>query len=74
MAVFVGARVIDFVQEGAYAARGAFIISEHQDAIANRITEEMDRGVTVLKGYGHFTKEQNEKFYIVLLVKMKLFV
>ncbi|GAA3327457.1 hypothetical protein GCM10020331_067470 [Ectobacillus funiculus] len=28
VAVFVGARVIDFMQEGAYAAKGATIISE----------------------------------------------
>ncbi|QGM30387.1 DUF2179 domain-containing protein [Bacillus sp. N3536] len=66
VAVFVGARVIDFVQEGAYAARGAFIISEHQDAIANRITTEMDRGVTVLKGYGHYTKKDREVLYCVI--------
>ncbi|WP_342560680.1 YitT family protein [Psychrobacillus sp. FSL W7-1457] len=66
VAVFVGARVIDFVQEGAYAARGAFIISDHQDAIANRITNEMDRGVTVLKGYGHYTKKDREVLYCVI--------
>lgn len=66
VAVFVGARVIDFVQEGGYAARGAFIISEHQDAIANRITKEMDRGVTVLKGYGHYTKKEREILYCVI--------
>lgn len=66
VAVFVGARVIDFVQEGAYAARGAFIISEHQDAIANRIATEMERGVTVLRGYGHYTKKDREILYCVI--------
>ena len=50
VAVFIGARVIDFVQEGAYSASGAFIISEIQNEIADRITEEMDRGVTILRG------------------------
>ncbi|QFF98720.1 YitT family protein [Psychrobacillus glaciei] len=66
VAVFVGARVIDFVQEGAYAARGAFIISELQDEIANRISLEMERGVTVLKGYGHYTKNDREVLYCVI--------
>jgi len=66
VAVFIGARVIDFVQEGAYAARGAFIISEFQSEIADRISEEMDRGVTVLKGYGHFTKSNREVLYCVV--------
>ncbi|WP_391121769.1 YitT family protein [Psychrobacillus sp. L3] len=66
VAVFVGARVIDFVQEGAYAARGAFIISELQDEIASRISLEMERGVTVLKGYGHYTKNDREVLYCVI--------
>ena len=66
VALFVGARVIDFVQEGAYAARGAFIISETQDEIATKITEEMDRGVTVFRGYGHFTKSDREILYCVV--------
>lgn len=35
VAVFIGSRVIDFVQEGAYAARGALIISKDNDAIAS---------------------------------------
>ena len=66
MHYFVGARVIDFVQEGAYAARGAFIISDAQDEIATKITAEMERGVTVFKGYGHFTKADREILYCVV--------
>ena len=66
VAVFIGARVIDFVQEGAYAARGAFIISEFQNEIADRISLDMDRGVTVLRGFGHFTKADREVLYCVV--------
>ena len=62
----MSARVIDFVQEGAYAARGAFIISGNQDEIATKITIEMDRGVTVFRGYGHFTKTDREILYCVV--------
>lgn len=66
VALFVGARAIDFVQEGAYAARGAFIISDSQDEIAVKIAAEMDRGVTVFKGYGHYTKADREILYCVV--------
>jgi uncharacterized membrane-anchored protein YitT (DUF2179 family) len=66
VAVFVGARVIDFMQEGAYSARGAMIISEQNDQIAQKIMNEMDRGVTVLKGYGSFTKNEREVLYCVV--------
>ncbi|WP_442594506.1 YitT family protein [Neobacillus sp. D3-1R] len=66
VAVFVGARVIDFILEGSYSARGAMIISEHNDDIAKKIMEELERGVTVLKGYGYFTKNEREVLYCVV--------
>jgi uncharacterized membrane-anchored protein YitT (DUF2179 family) len=66
VAVFIGARVIDFMQEGAYSARGAMIISEQNEAIADRILKEMDRGVTVLRGYGSYTKRDREVLYCVV--------
>lgn len=64
--VFVTAKVIDFVQEGAYAARGAIIISNHNHEIAERIAKQMDRGVTFLRGYGYYTKEDREVIYCVV--------
>lgn len=67
VAVFVGTRVIDFMQEGAYAARGAMIISEkHHEQLADAIMKGMDRGVTMLRGYGSFTKEDREVLYCVV--------
>lgn len=64
--VFVGAKVIDFMQEGAYSARGAMIISDLNSQIADKIMEEMGRGVTVLHGHGSFTKNQREVLYCVV--------
>lgn len=66
VAVFIGSRVIDFVQEAAYKARGAFIISKFQSEIGDRIASDMDRGVTVLRGFGHFTKADREVLYCVV--------
>jgi len=64
--VFIGARVIDFMQEGAYAARGAMIISELNDEIASKIMNEMERGVTILSGRGSFTKKERDVLYCVV--------
>lgn len=66
VAVFVGARVIDFMQEGAYSARGAIIISEKNQEIAEKIMTEMERGVTVLKGHGSYSKQEKEVLYCVV--------
>ncbi|EAF9223025.1 YitT family protein [Listeria monocytogenes] len=66
VAVFIGSRVIDFVQEGAYAARGALIISKDNDAIASHVMLAMNRGVTVLEGRGGFSKKDQDVLYIVV--------
>lgn len=75
VAVYIGGRVIDFVQEGAYSAKGAFIISLKSDEIADLITQKMDRGVTIFDGHGHFTKEHRNVLYCVVsrseLVRLK---
>lgn len=66
VAVYVGARVIDFVQEGVYTAKAAIIISEHAQVIANRIINDMERGVTLLEGKGGYTGSQREVLYCVV--------
>lgn len=66
VAVFIGARVIDFVQEGAYAARGATIISQKNEKIADRVMQTMNRGVTILEGRGGFSKLDQDVLYIVV--------
>ncbi|RWZ60898.1 YitT family protein [Halobacillus fulvus] len=78
VAVFVGARVIDFIQEGAYAARGTTIISEKSDEIAKKVLEEMDRGVTVLEGRGSYSGAKRDVLYCVIgkneIVRMKTLI
>jgi len=64
--VFLAARVIDVVQEGMYAAKAAIIISERAQEISRLIVEQMDRGTTLLKGKGGFTKEEKEVIYVVV--------
>lgn len=66
VAVFIASRVIDVIQEGTYSARGAMIISTKNDEIAEKIMTEMNRGVTVLNGYGFFTKQKREVLYCVV--------
>ncbi|MUV39790.1 UPF0750 membrane protein YpjC [Lentibacillus sp. JNUCC-1] len=66
VAVYIGARVIDFIQEGAYSARGAMIISSKSSEIAAKINQVMDRGVTMLDGRGSFTGERRDVLYCVI--------
>jgi uncharacterized membrane-anchored protein YitT (DUF2179 family) len=66
VSVFVGSRVIDFIQKGAYAAKAATIISGKNHDIAKKIISEMDRGATVLRGMGGFTGEEKDVLYCVV--------
>lgn len=66
IAVFIGAKIIDFIQEGAYSGRGAIIISNEYEKIAEQISIELDRGVTTLEGQGYFSKEKKKVLYCVV--------
>jgi uncharacterized membrane-anchored protein YitT (DUF2179 family) len=66
VALFIAARVIDFVQEGAYAAKAIMIISDHAVDISQRIMQEMGRGATLLKGRGGYTGLDKEVLYCVV--------
>lgn len=66
VAVFIGSRVIDFVQEGAHSAKAVTIISDANQEIARKILEEMGRGVTLLNGKGGWTGDQKNILYCVI--------
>lgn len=65
VAVYLGARVLDVIQEGAYSAKGATIISDKTEEIAKQILL-MDRGATILTGRGSFSGERREILYCVV--------
>jgi uncharacterized membrane-anchored protein YitT (DUF2179 family) len=75
VAVYVGARVIDFIQEGTYSAKALIIVSQANQEIATKIVQEMERGATILKGIGGYTGEQRDVLYCVVnrseLVRIK---
>lgn len=66
VAVFVGARVVDFVVEGLSASKAATIITGSTEELAKTITTKMDRGVTLFKGKGGFTGQEKEVIYVVV--------
>ena len=50
VALALGAKVIDLVQEGLNTAKAFFVISDHAEAISKRIIEEMDSHPAGWKG------------------------
>lgn len=64
--LYVAAKVMDFIIEGVNPKKAVMIVSEAQDQIAEQVNGLMDRGVTVLYGYGHYTKKPRNMLYIVV--------
>lgn len=66
LSLFITTKVLDGVQEGFGYAKAALIISEHSETIAQRIMQEMDRGVTGLSGRGLYTGQMRETLLCVV--------
>jgi len=64
--VFVGARVIDAIQDAGYSARGALIISEHYEQLGDEINKQLERGVTQISAQGHYSKANRPMLYCVV--------
>ncbi|SDZ36585.1 Uncharacterized membrane-anchored protein YitT, contains DUF161 and DUF2179 domains [Proteiniborus ethanoligenes] len=55
IALYILVKVIDIILEGISYAKAFFIISDHPEAIGKTILEQLDRGVTILKGKGLYS-------------------
>ncbi|WP_164670309.1 YitT family protein [Virgibacillus doumboii] len=66
ISVYVGAKVIDVVVEGANERTAVMIISKHPDEVLEAVTKKMARGITVLEGRGGYTRSQREVLYLVI--------
>jgi uncharacterized membrane-anchored protein YitT (DUF2179 family) len=64
--VFVASKLIDFIQDGSYSAKAFSIISDHSAAIATAITQELERGVTLMQAKGAFSGQDKEVVYCVV--------
>lgn len=67
VAIFVTGKVIDVVVYSFDYSKVALIISDQYQEITQRISVQLDRGATFLKGEGSFTRE--EKMVVLTAVK-----
>ncbi|WIV18373.1 YitT family protein [Paenibacillus polygoni] len=64
--LYIGTKAMEFIIEGLNPRKAVTIISPHHDQIAKQVTDIMDRGVTVLRGYGYYTGATKDVLYIVI--------
>jgi Uncharacterized conserved protein len=63
--VTVNGRVIDSYLSGSQQSVQLFILSKHYAEIADSITQDLHRGVTVLDGKGWYTQEATEVLMVI---------
>ncbi|MFA7412140.1 MAG: YitT family protein, partial [Tissierellaceae bacterium] len=66
IAMFVTMKVVDIILEGINYEKGFFIISEKSHEISEGLLIELDRGVTLLKGKGMYSKENKDVLLCVV--------
>ncbi|NLW02416.1 MAG: YitT family protein [Clostridiaceae bacterium] len=67
ISLYITTKTIDAYIEGFHFAKSLMIISEHPEAIAGRLMEDVDRGVTGLKGTGMYSRA--DKTVLLCVVK-----
>jgi len=69
--IWLSAKIIDIVFEGAGFAKAMFIISDNGEEISNKILAEVGRGVTGLNGEGMYLKN-NKKILLTVVDRMQI--
>jgi len=64
--LYIATKIMEFFIEGLNPQKAVTIISKNQNAIAEQVSSLMHRGVTILTGYGYYTKAPKEILYIVI--------
>jgi len=66
VSVFIASKIIDYIQEGAYAAKAFTILCKEPERLARIVTKALDRGVTLMPAVGAFSGEDKTVIYCVV--------
>ncbi len=62
----VSTKLLDFILEGANPKKTVTIISEKHEAIAEAISQQLARGITIIDATGHYQKNAKKMLYVVI--------
>lgn len=69
LSIYVFSKLVDIVFEGIDFSKAIYIISDKPEEISDKINQEIERGITGLKGKGMYT--QSEKLILLCVVTRK---
>ncbi|MGX0401045.1 YitT family protein [Staphylococcus pasteuri] len=66
ISLYIGTKVMEYVIEGLNTKKAMTIISSKPEEVAKAIDEQVGRGLTILNGYGYYTREEKDVLYVVI--------
>lgn len=66
LTIYISMRLIDLIQEGISYAKAFYIISDKSEIIGKKIIDDLDRGVTTLKGKGMYTGNDKDVLFCIV--------
>ncbi|PEJ60111.1 hypothetical protein CN692_02135 [Bacillus sp. AFS002410] len=66
ISIYIGIKVMDYVMEGINPKKAITIISDQANEIAQIVSNELNRGVTIYPAKGHFSGLRKESLYIIV--------
>lgn len=66
IASFVFSQIVAIIENGGYTIRGMIIITDQSENIAQRIMQDINRGVTYLRGEGAYSGKEKKVLYVAL--------
>ncbi|MQR94311.1 YitT family protein [Fictibacillus phosphorivorans] len=73
ISIYISTKILDYLIDGFDTRKAVTIISNSTDEIAKKVSDEMDRGVTLINARGHYSKEAKDILYVVIN-KQELFL
>ncbi|TMU87086.1 YitT family protein [Bacillus sp. BHET2] len=73
ISIYISTKILDYLIDGFDTRKAVTIISQHTVSIAEKVSDEMDRGVTLINAKGHYSKESKDILYVVIN-KQELFL
>ncbi|MET3728094.1 uncharacterized membrane-anchored protein YitT (DUF2179 family) [Fictibacillus halophilus] len=73
ISIYISTKILDYLIDGFDTRKAVTIISENTDEIAKKVSDEMDRGVTIINARGHYSNEAKDILYVVIN-KQELFL
>ena len=64
--ILIDTMVIDLIGEGGFAGKGFLIVTAKPEEIAQKVTKDLDRGVTLIRGMGYYSRKDLNIIYCVV--------